>query len=142
MRFYDSNILVYAALSQDDEKRNVALELIRRARAGESVAISVQTLRETANVLFKESGYSARQIASVLSGYAQMPVVRDDEEMLLDAIAVKERYGLQFYDACIVAAAKKAGCSEIYSEDMGDGQEYDGVAVVNPFKAKPRARRR
>ena len=65
--------------------------------------------RRRGNVLFKESGYTARQIASVLSGCAEMSVVRDDGGMLLYAIEIKGRYGLQSHDACIVAAAKNRG---------------------------------
>ena len=30
---------------------------------------------------------------------------------------------------------EKAGCDEVWSEDMGDGQTYSGVKCVNPFAA-------
>jgi len=33
----------------------------------------------------------------------------------------------------IVAAAERAGCSKIWSEDLNAGQEYFGVPVENPF---------
>jgi len=26
------------------------------------------------------------------------------------------------------------GCTEIISEDLGDGQDYAGVRVINPFR--------
>ena len=38
-------------------------------------------------------------------------------------------------DAAIIAAARELGCQTVYSEDLNDGQTYDGVTVVNPFKA-------
>ena len=33
----------------------------------------------------------------------------------------------------ILAAAKILGCDAVYSEDMSDQQDYDGVRVINPF---------
>ena len=50
------------------------------------------------------------------------------------AIDTKERYGIQFYDALIVAAAEANGCDEILTEDLNDGQTYCGIRAVNPFK--------
>ncbi len=33
----------------------------------------------------------------------------------------------------MVAAAIESGCTEILSEDLNDGQDYDGVVAHNPF---------
>jgi len=33
----------------------------------------------------------------------------------------------------LVAACQEAGVARLYSEDMQDGADYDGVKVVNPF---------
>jgi len=40
---------------------------------------------------------------------------------------------LHYYDALILASARLAGIEVVYSEDMADGQNYDGVTVTNPF---------
>jgi predicted nucleic acid-binding protein len=34
----------------------------------------------------------------------------------------------------ILVAARRAGASILWSEDLSDGQSYDGVTVQNPFK--------
>ena len=47
---------------------------------------------------------------------------------------IKDEYGIQFYDALIVAAAEAAGCETLYSKDRGDGPIYGGILIVNPFK--------
>lgn len=52
----------------------------------------------------------------------------------LRGLEIKRRYQLQFYDALMVSAAERAGCDEIYTEDLNDGQLYCGVKAVNPFK--------
>ena len=54
-------------------------------------------------------------------------------QLVTRAIEIKALYGLQFYDSQIVAAAEQAGCTEIWSEDLGDGQIYCGIRCVNPF---------
>jgi len=41
---------------------------------------------------------------------------------------------LSFWDALIVRSARAGGCSLVFSEDMKQGQSYDGVLIENPFK--------
>lgn len=50
------------------------------------------------------------------------------------AVNVQQRFQLSYWDAAILAAAKQMGCRAVYSEDLNDGQDYDGMTVVNPFK--------
>ena len=50
------------------------------------------------------------------------------------ALEIKSQYGIQFYDALMVAAAEASGCGKILTEDLNDGQIYCGVKAVNPFK--------
>lgn len=53
-------------------------------------------------------------------------------------LQIAERYGFSIYDALIVAAALRAGCRTLYSEDLQDGQTIDGRLVVrNPFATRP-----
>jgi predicted nucleic acid-binding protein len=37
------------------------------------------------------------------------------------------------WDALVIHAAQAAGAEVLYSEDLADGQDYDGVTVVNPL---------
>jgi predicted nucleic acid-binding protein len=34
----------------------------------------------------------------------------------------------------IIEASRAMGCAEVLSEEMGDGQDYAGVRVTNPFR--------
>ena len=52
---------------------------------------------------------------------------------LADRMADKE-YGISYWDSLIVAAAEKAGCTRIISEDLNSGQSDDGIAVVDPSR--------
>ena len=57
-----------------------------------------------------------------------------DGALVLEASRIGERYQISHFDAQIVAAAKRMECPTIFSEDLSDGQIYDGVKVVNPFR--------
>jgi len=37
----------------------------------------------------------------------------------------------------IIEAARLLGCRRVLSEDLNHGQEFDGITVVNPFRADP-----
>lgn len=52
---------------------------------------------------------------------------------VLNALQLRERFQLSYWDAAIIAAARELGCQTIYSEDFSHGHDYDGVRVVNPF---------
>lgn len=70
---------------------------------------------------------------AVLESLASFPVCAISRELVLDAVDLKERFGISYWDAAIVAAARQMGGQAIYSEDLNAGQDYDGVVVVNPF---------
>lgn len=42
-------------------------------------------------------------------------------------------------DALIVAAAQRAGCEFLLTEDLADGRPIDSITVVNPFTHDPPA---
>jgi predicted nucleic acid-binding protein len=45
-----------------------------------------------------------------------------------------DRYQLAYRDSTIVEAARMLGCTQVLSEDLNDGQDFDGLVVVNPFR--------
>ena len=134
MVFFDSNVLVYIAINQDTAQKKVALQLVASAIENQSGYISLQVLREVANCMFKKSNDSIEYIRETLSGFDALDCLDESRDLLDRAIEIKDEYGIQFYDAMIVAAAEAAGCETLYSEDMGDGQIYGGIHIVNPFK--------
>jgi predicted nucleic acid-binding protein len=61
--------------------------------------------------------------------------VQDITLSILDgALAIKTAHGFSYWDSAIIAAARALGCRELFSEDMSDGREIDGVVIVNPFR--------
>jgi len=131
--FFDTNVLLYL-LSGDAAKADRAEAVL--ARGG---TISVQVLNEFAAVASRKLGLSYAEIREVLEPVravcAVEPITPETHDL---GLQIAERYGFSLYDALIVAAALRAGCRTLYSEDLQDGQSIDGRLVVrNPFAARP-----
>jgi len=69
----------------------------------------------------------------LLDALSPLKVVQPDKELVRRAVEAHAQYGVHFYDGMIIAAAERAGCKKIWSEDLNAGQEYFGVKVENPF---------
>ena len=131
--FLDTNVLVYAALS-DDPRCATAERLL--AAGG---TVSVQVLNEFANVARLKLKWPWSDIEAMLALVrSRSTKVRDITVSTHEAaLAHARRHGLSFYDALIVAAAIEAGCDTLYSEDMAHGRMIGDLAIVNPFLDSP-----
>jgi predicted nucleic acid-binding protein len=132
--FLDTNVLVYAYQYTDSRKQRIAQDLVRRAVA-EKWVISSQVLIEfTATLLHKFSQPpTPGELNQILDRLEPIKLVLTDVEVVRRAIQARSSYQLHFYDGLIVAAAERAGCGRILSEDFNSGQEYFGVIAANPF---------
>jgi predicted nucleic acid-binding protein len=132
--FLDTNVLVYAYDVTDPRKLTTAQDLVGKALAGE-IVISTQVLAEFATTLLHKLSPPARpeDVITLLDAFAPIKVILPDEGVVRRAVEARAAYGLHFYDGMIVAAAERAGCERIWSEDLNAGQNYFGVEVRNPF---------
>jgi len=134
--FLDSNILIYLADQRESAKRAMAVNLIDAVLDGTTDGwISTQTLSEFSNVALKKLRLDIDLVEGYVDVFKVIKTVLPDADVVKRALQVKRRYGIQFYDSMMVAAAERAGCAEILSEDLADGQSYFGVVARNPFKA-------
>jgi len=132
--FLDTNVLVYALDVADPRKHGIGQALTVRAVAGEC-AISAQVLSELSAILLQKyrSKYDARAVVAILDSLRPIPLIVPDAAMVRRAVEAHGQYGIHFYDGMIMAAAERAGCERIWSEDLNAKQEYFGVVVENPF---------
>lgn len=134
--FIDTNILLYAASKApaDQTKRQIARALLSQADIG----FSAQVLQEfyAAAIAKQHLQMTHDEAVAVLQSLTAFPVWPISRDLVLQAIEAKQRFGISYWDAAIVIAAKQLGCQTVYSEDLNDGQDYDGVRVVNPFSVK------
>lgn len=127
--FFDTNILLYL-LSAEPTKADRAEQLL--ASGG---SVSVQVLNEFASVAGRKLAMRVADIKVILSTIrsvcAVTPLDIETHELGLD---LAERYRYSIYDCLILAAALRAGCSTLYSEDFQHAQRIDRLAIVNPFR--------
>ena len=135
MRFFDTNILLYAATDQDCRKGEIAREIIAHAlTVNNDGCISTQVLGEFANVMIGKLHESKETVDGYLDYFRDLLRIDVTIDLVRHALAVKREYGIQFYDALVVSAAEKLCCTEIVSEDLNPDQMYRGMAVINPFE--------
>jgi len=129
-RFFDTNVVLY--LLSGDEARADRAE--KELTAGG--VVGVQVLNEFASVASRKLKMSIADIREVLATIrAVCTIVPISEETHDAGLQLAERHGLSVYDAMIVAAALLAGCKTLLSEDMQDGQVFEGrLKVRNPFR--------
>jgi predicted nucleic acid-binding protein len=132
--FLDTNVLAYAYDDGEPRKQSIARGYVHRAVAGEYV-ISVQVLAELSSTLLHRFSIPLKpdEMMQVLDALSPIPIVVPDKELIRRAVAARAEYGVHFYDGMIVAAAERAGCTRILSEELNAGQKYLGVKVANPF---------
>lgn len=134
MRLVGTNILIYpvSADPADAVKRARAYEILGE----DSLAISVQILQESyyqATRGRRPNRLSHQEALSFIDRFAEVPVQPVTTEVFHRATELCDRFRISYWDAAILAAAKMLGCEAVYSEDMSDQQDYDGVRVINPF---------
>lgn len=128
--FLDTNVLVYAVTT---DRRAAAA----RALLGRGCVTSVQGLNEFANVARRKLGMSWREVREALAAIRTLcrTIVPVDIETHLDALRIAERHRYAIFDALMIAAALRADCTVLYSEDMQDGMAIGGrLRIVNPFR--------
>lgn len=135
MRFVDTNILLYSISSVPAEaaKADQARQILRCS----DIALSVQVLQEfyvQATRPSRPDPLTHEEAVALLRTWRRFPTQDITLSVLEDALTIKARWQLSYWDSAIIAAARQADCTEVLSEDMNHGQDYGGVKVVNPFK--------
>lgn len=133
--FLDTNILIYGYDATDPRKQRTAQSLIRRALAGE-VITSTQVIAEFAAAFLHKIVPPVRpkDLLAILDALQPIRLIAPDGDTIRRAVEARQRYGVHFYDGMILAAAERAGCKRIWSEDFNSGQRYFGVVAQNPFE--------
>lgn len=134
MRFIDTNILIYAVsvAVEDADKSRCAQALLKER----DLALSVQVLQEfyvQATRATRPGALTHREAVSFATALQRFRVQEITLAVMQSAFAIRERFGLSYWDSAILAAARASGCDVVYSEDLSPDQDYDGLRVINPF---------
>ena len=133
--FLDTNILLYSVSTAADEesKRMRAIALVDR----DDCVVSVQVLQEfyvQATRASRADPLPHELAAGLIKTWLRFRVQENTVPILQGALEIKRAYGFSYWDSAIISAAREAGCSELFSEDLSHGQIVEGVRIVDPFR--------
>jgi predicted nucleic acid-binding protein len=69
-----------------------------------------------------------------VTSFTRFPVQEITVDLVLAALETRDRYGLSYWGAAIIGAGRLLGCDQVLSADLAHGQDYGGIAVINPFR--------
>lgn len=137
--FIDTNIWVYRLDRREADKSRKARDWLREIAAEHEIVISTQVLIEFRAVVNRklEPPLSFEDTRLALDILTAFEVVSTDANLVRDAHELAQAEQLSWFDALIVEAAIRSGCTRLYSEDMGHGRQFAGLTVCNPFLPAP-----
>lgn len=115
-------------------KSYVAKALLR----DRDLALSVQVLQEFYVQATRETRADRLrhdQAVRLVESFCRYPIQELSLPIVQAAFITSSRWSLSYWDAAILEAARSSGCEVVLSEDMADGEDYDGIQVVNPFRS-------
>jgi predicted nucleic acid-binding protein len=134
--FIDTNIFVYSLDGADNEKKANAQSILKKIVASHQPVISTQVIKEFYVVATAKLQADKITVKNIIHNFRNMEIVNNDIELIEQAIDISVISQLSFWDSLIIAAAEKANCEFIFSEDLNSGQLYRGVTLINPFEQK------
>ena len=131
--FLDTNVLVYFFDESEPAKAAIAREILRSVRP---LTLSTQVLQEFFVTVTRKLSKPLpfEQALEATQGLAALPMVLIDPDLVVAAIELAGRHQLSFWDALILQAAQRAGCTSVLSEDLQDGFRLGELQVENPFR--------
>jgi len=133
----DTNILVYAEGVNGLDRRQAALNVLRRLPTAAAL-VPIQALGELYNVLIRKAGYATADARARLVGWSMSyPTADTTRSALIAAADLAAAHRLGIWDSIMIAVAAENGCQLLLSEDLQDGFIWSGLTVANPFAAVP-----
>ena len=137
--FLDTNVLLYGVDDRDVAKRDKARAWIATCWERRCGRISSQVLNEYYSNARKKfsSAIAAGDARAEVRRYQHWRPWVIDHPTVETAWAVESRYGLNYWDALMIAAAQQQGCTLMLTEDLQHDQVIDKVRILNPFLVGP-----
>jgi predicted nucleic acid-binding protein len=137
--FVDTNVLVYARDRTDEEKHRRAMAWVAALWQERAGRLSWQVVQEyyvtvTRKLDPPRDRSDAREDVTSLVTWRPIPIGLPTIDV---AWGIEDRFGLSWWDALIVAAAQIGECAYLLSEDLQEGQDFEGVTVISPFSKSP-----
>lgn len=131
--FIDTNILVYTMDRKDSGKQETARKYLKNLVDNHFPVLSTQVVQEFYVVATKKLKADPVVVKNIIHNFHNMELVNIDLELIEQAIDISILSQISFRDSLIIAAAEKANCGFVISEDLNAGQLYRGIKLINPF---------
>jgi len=133
--FIDTNVLVYVFDHDEPLKQQRAREILEGATPGD-LALSTQVLSEFYVTVTRKLArpLDAALATQVVDWLGLLSVVSADLTLVKSAIRTSQSAQLSYWDGLVVAAATRAGCERLLTEDLNDGQRIGSMLIENPFR--------
>ena len=133
--FLDTNVLVYLFDQKDPDKQTRAQSILAAEGGEGTLILSTQVLQEFYSAVTRKlTPPLPLEVAQrAVERFSQFHVVPNDKALVLDAIALSRRHRISIWDALIIQAALRAGCTRLLTEDLHAGWEVQGLRLENPF---------
>ena len=137
--FVDANVLVYADDGADGARQQQAIAWLDALWSRRCGRLSTQVLNEFYVVTTRKLKRPLAQgdARARVRRYQVWQTWQIDHQTVETAWGVEARYGLNYWDALIAAAAMHSGAGVLLSEDLQHGQKLDALLIVNPFLMPP-----
>jgi predicted nucleic acid-binding protein len=132
--FFDTNVLIYTDDRAAPAKQRRALELVAEHRRAGTGVVSLQVLQEYFVTVTRKLHVEAQVARRKVELLAEFDVAALGLPDILAAIDLHRLHKFSFWDALILRAAKQTGCTVLFSADLQQAREVDGVRIVNPFR--------
>lgn len=127
--FFDTNIWTYTV---NPDRRTARAETLASTRG----VVSVQVLNEFVSIARSKVRLPWAEVTQALHYIVQLcpEPVPLTPPLHLDAMVIAERSDYRIFDSLIIAAALRANCDTLYSEDIQDARVIEGrLTIRNPF---------
>lgn len=99
-------------------------------------AVSYQVVQEFFNVALRRFAQpmtvaeAGQYLGTVFRPLLAVP---SSQALYAEALRLKDKHRISWYDALIVVAATEAGCSLLCSEDLQSERRFGDLRIENPF---------
>jgi predicted nucleic acid-binding protein len=85
--------------------------------------------------LLRKAGFSEVEVRAIADDfYRRYSVAFIGRDTMRRTSLLREQHQFSFWDSMIFASAVESASPILYSEDMHNGLQIDGVRIVNPFR--------
>ena len=134
--FIDTNFLIYLFSSSEPDKRDQCKKIFKYYHQKMALVWSTQVLQEFSHVLIKKHKVNPLEVKGLISEFHMIELILNDKETIFRSFEIQVQHRFSFWDSLIIAAAEKAECNILLSEDMSHGEELCGLQILNPFKVE------